>query len=368
MSLARLTSLTPVRRSARLRAGATLGYLRDTASRPRRSTCQPRLRARIRDVSGVEPADLHLRVKAWAVEAGFDLVGIAPAHPPPHYAAFLEWLRRGYHGEMGYLVRHARLRASVDRLVPGARSVVAVGMNYFQRPPKTEARIARYALGRDYHKVVRQRLAAVGRRLEEFVPDATWRVCVDSAPALERDYAQLAGLGWFGKNTCLINTHRGSWFFLGLLVTNVPLQTDEPASGGCGTCRRCIDACPTGALVMRDDAPVAWLDARRCISYLTIEKRGPFSPAEQELLNGWLFGCDVCQEVCPFNEPRSHQPLRARPTALEDFLPRSAVLDFSVRELAGVTDEEFHRRFRGTALMRAGAEGIRRNAQALLTK
>lgn len=324
------------------------------------------LRATINDMSAVIKTDLHQKVKAWAVEAGFDLVGIAPAHPPPHYAAYLEWLMRGYNGEMAYLVRHAQLRASVERLVPGARSVVAVGLNYNQHPPRTEARIARYALGRDYHKVIRQSLARVGRRLEECVPGAAWRVCVDSAPALERDYAQLAGLGWFGKNTCLINTKRGSWFFLGLLVTDVPLQTDEPAIGGCGTCRRCIDACPTGALVLRDDAPVAWLDARKCVSYLTIEKRGPFSPAEQAMLDGWLFGCDVCQEVCPFNEPRSRQPLRARQTSIEDFLPRPALMDINLSELAEVTDDEFRRRFSGTALMRAGAEGIRRNARALL--
>lgn len=324
------------------------------------------LRATIHPVSAVKQADLHEKVKAWVIEAGFDLVGIAPAHPPLHYSAYLEWLRRGYHGEMAYLVRHARLRASIERLLPGARSVVAVGLNYNQHPPRTEARIARYALGRDYHKVMRQRLAKVGRRLEECVPGAAWRVCVDSAPALERDYAQLAGLGWFGKNTCLINTQRGSWFFLGLLVTNVPLQADEPARGGCGTCRRCIDACPTGALVLREDAPIAWLDARRCISYLTIEKRGPLSPAEQAMLNGWLFGCDVCQEVCPFNEPRSRQPLRARRTPIEDFLPRPALMNLSLSELAEVTDDEFRRRFNGTALMRAGAEGIRRNARALL--
>jgi epoxyqueuosine reductase len=317
---------------------------------------------------GNDPAALSLLVKQWAGDAGFDLVGIAPAVPAPHHFAYLEWLRRGYAGEMSYLVRHAQLRQSVERLLPGARSVVAVGLNYNQPPPRGEARVARYALGRDYHKVLRKKLSQLGRSLEQRIPDARWRACVDSAPVLERDYAQMAGIGWFGKNTCLIDSKRGSWFFLGLLITDVPLEPDEPAVGGCGSCRLCIDACPTGALILRKDAPIAWLDARKCISYLTIEKRTPFTLAEKRLLNGWIFGCDVCQEVCPFNQPRSRQPLRAQPTTVPDFAPRNATANFHLPSLAQISDEEFRERYAGTAWMRASAAGIRRNARALLDR
>ncbi|GIV03469.1 MAG: epoxyqueuosine reductase [Fimbriimonadales bacterium] len=314
-----------------------------------------------------EAVALSDEIKGQALEVGFDLVGIAPAAPAPHFTAYLEWMEKGYHGEMEYLVRHARLREGVGQVLPGARSVVAVGLNYNQPlPAQLPAKVARYALGRDYHKVVRKGLATVGKWLEERLPDARWRVCVDSAPVLERDYAQLAGLGWFGKNTCLINSQRGSWFFLGLLITTAELVPDEPAQGGCGTCRLCLDACPTGALVLREDAPIAWLDARRCISYLTIEKRTAFTEEEKDLLHGWLFGCDVCQEVCPFNHARQRQPLRARTTSVPDFEPREATTAFHLAELAQIPEEEFRKRYAGTAWMRAGAAGIRRNAQALL--
>lgn len=309
------------------------------------------------------------RLKQRAHAVGFDLCGIAPAAPAPHYDAYLEWLDNGMHAGMGYLARHAAVRRSAEALLPGARSVIVVAKNYNQPlPPDAEARVARYALGRDYHKVLRRDLRRLAASLVELEPEARTRICVDSAPVLERDYAQMAGIGWFGKNTCLINSKRGSWFFLGLLLTDIALTPDQPAVGGCGTCRACIDACPTGALVLREDSPVAWLDARRCISYLTIEHRGAFTDEQERMLNGWLFGCDVCQEVCPFNHRRASQPERAARTGEPDFQPRPAIAQPDLPALTTLSDEEFLARYAGTALMRAGAEGIRRNARALLRR
>jgi len=312
---------------------------------------------------------LEERLKDRAREVGFDLCGIASAASPPHYGAYLEWLERDMHAGMAYLARQAALRRSAQALLPGARSVIAVAKNYYQSAPGGDgARVARYALGRDYHKVLRRDLRQVAAFLVQSAPGARTRICVDSAPILERDYAQMAGIGWFGKNTCLINSKRGSWFFLGLLLTDVVLVPDQPAEGGCGTCRACIDACPTGALVLREDAPVAWVDTRRCISYLTIEHRGAFTREQEQMLHGWLFGCDVCQEVCPFNQPRPNQPERAGQTAEPDFAPRSAIAQPDLATLSSVSDEEFLALYAGTALMRAGADGIRRNARALLQR
>ncbi|MBA3725777.1 MAG: 4Fe-4S dicluster domain-containing protein, partial [Armatimonadetes bacterium] len=189
---------------------------------------------------------------------------------------------------------------------------------------------------------------------------------VDSAPILERDYANLAGLGWFGKNTCLIDSKRGSWFFIGLLLLDKEFEPDASAVGSCGTCRLCIDACPTGALVLGHGRPVAVLDSSRCISYLTIEHKGLFSQEESDMLHGWLFGCDVCQEVCPFNQPRGNQPMRARPTAEPDFEARPMNETPDLAGLADISAEKFAEAYAGTAFMRAGAARMRRNAQAFV--
>lgn len=297
-------------------------------------------------------------LKKRARDVGFDPVGIASAEAPPNYTRYLAWLKANMHGEMAYLERHAELRAKPDNLLPGAKSLLMVGLNYARPPAEGDgARIATYALGRDYHKVVRSRLKRIGKLLEEWEPGAQWRVCVDSAPLLERDYAMAAGLGWYGKNTCLINTERGSLFLLGCLLTTLDLPPDPPAVGGCGTCTACLDTCPTGAIV----EPFR-LDARRCISYLTIEKRGEVDPALQPMMGDWLFGCDVCQDVCPFNHPRENSPLRARPTEDDEMLPRIDERP-ALSELLALSPEEFAKRYSGTAIMRAGVEGMRRNAE-----
>lgn len=272
-------------------------------------------------------------------------------------AFYEEWLARGFHGEMDYLARHAALKRTPEKLLPGCRSIVAFALNYHQpnSPEPGMPRIAQYALGRDYHKVFRKKLNQWLRRAS-VQTEAEWRICVDSAPIFERDYAHLAGLGWFGKNTCLIDSKRGSWFLIGLVLTTAELAPDTPSAGGCGSCRACIDACPTGAIVFVDGR---WqVDARACISYRTIEYRGD----DVGDTHGWTFGCDVCQEVCPFNHARASQPMRARVTEVSEFLERRRWPSLS--ELAVIPPDAWDALTAGSPVRRAGLEGLRRNARA----
>ncbi|AIE86866.1 iron-sulfur cluster binding protein [Fimbriimonas ginsengisoli Gsoil 348] len=299
-------------------------------------------------------------LKIEARRLGFELCGVAEAVEAPHLREYAAWLDKGYHGEMGYLREHLPIKAHPRALLPGVRSVIAVGLNYNQpNPPRPgRPRIARYALGRDYHRVLRGKLKKLAAWIEANHPGSECRACVDSAPVFERDYARLAGLGWFGKNTMLINSQRGSWFFIGLLLTTVEFHPDEAAVGACGTCRRCIDACPTGAIVFEEGR---WqVDARHCISYLTIEHPGELPRPTGE----WTFGCDVCQEVCPFNHPRPRAPLRAQVTEEPDFLAQREWP--SLVELAELSYERWDHLTRGSAVRRTGIEGLRRNAGANL--
>jgi epoxyqueuosine reductase len=308
--------------------------------------------------------DLAATVKERARELGFTNVGICRIQPPPHLRAYRDWIDKGFGGEMAYLREHLPLKADPRSLLEDARSVIAVTLNYNQEPISGcgAPKIARYALGRDYHKVMKSKLRTLKLWLGAQHPDATFRACVDSAPIMERDFAQLAGLGWFGKNTCLIDSRGGSWFFIGLLLTSLELEEDLPAIGGCGTCSRCVEACPTGAIVFEDDH---WqVDARRCISYLTIEKRSELTMQETKAVGGWTFGCDICQEVCPFNEQRSTQPLRAADTEEADFKQIRQWPD--LQQLAQVGYAEWDELTRGSAVRRAGYEGLRRNACANL--
>jgi epoxyqueuosine reductase len=309
-----------------------------------------------RTASRIDTADL----KEQARGLGFDLVGVCPAVEPPHLGEYQRWLQNGYHGTMAYLQDHLPLKEHPNRLLPGARSVIAVALNYNQPqvPREGEPRIARYALGRDYHQVLRGKLRKLASYVQSAHPEAECRPCVDSAPIMERDYANLAGLGWFGKNTMLINSRKGSWFFLGLLLTTVDFEPDAPAAGGCGTCTRCIDACPTGAIVHEEGR---WqVDARSCISYLTIEHKGALTRDQERQLGDWTFGCDVCQEVCPFNQLRLSQPDRAQITTEPDFLSRSEMPSLS--RIASIEWAEWDELTRGSAMRRAGLEGLRRNA------
>jgi epoxyqueuosine reductase len=294
-------------------------------------------------------------IKDYARALGFELVGIAPAQPPPHAESFLHWLAQGYAGAMEYLERTAHLRINPAELLPDARSAVVVGLNYAPAElPETDYRIARYALGDDYHQVIRAKLETLLSAIQAVAPDVWGRICVDSAPVLERDLAWLAGLGWYGKNTCLINTHRGSYFFLGVLLLTLELEYDTPAEGGCGTCRLCLDACPTGALT----EPYV-LDARKCISYLTIELRESIPESYRAPMGEWLFGCDICQEVCPFNRPRAHQPLRAQPTQEPRLKPRPLP---RLHDILTMDESQFADRFRSSAIKRAKWRGLIRNA------
>lgn len=306
-------------------------------------------------------SELKERLKALAPQLGIDLIGFCRPDPPESLPQLDHWLKEGLHGTMDYMARHRDLRADPARLLPGVRSVVAIGVHYYQERPDQpgEPKVARYALGRDYHKVLRTKL----NRLAEALPEAQSRPCVDTAPILEREYAHRAGLGWFGKNTCLIHTRQGSWFFIGILLTTAEIEPDRPMVGGCGSCTACIDACPTGAIVPLGSH---WaVDGRRCISSLTIEHRGTISSEIAAKFEGWTYGCDICQEVCPFNHPRPHQPERAPHTREHDFAPRRFP---SLVEMAEWSESDWDQTTRGSATRRASLAQWRRNARINLGK
>lgn len=295
-------------------------------------------------------------IREAALRLGFDQCGFASADPPETLDHLHEWVDKGYHGTMDYMRSNLPVRADPGLILEGVRSVVMVSLNYNQAP-LPQVKIARYALGRDYHRVIRGKLRQLIAEMDSLLPGESHRAIVDSAPFLEREYANRAGLGWFGKNTMLINSQRGSWFFLGAILTTARIDPDSPAAGGCGTCRACIDACPTGAIV---PAGSNWaVDARECISYLTIEHRGP----QEKPTHGWAFGCDVCQEVCPFNQPRATQPLRATTTTEADFAAREWP---STAQLANLSEPEWDALTAGSAVRRAGFDGLRRNARLAL--
>jgi epoxyqueuosine reductase len=304
--------------------------------------------------------DLPDRLKQQARALGFDLAGIAPATPADGFDRLADWLARGFAGEMAYMHRHADARRHPHSVLPQVRSVVMVALNY--NPPPDDvpaqtprARVARYARGADYHDVLRERLGRLLAWLQAQRPGCRGRAVVDTAPLLERDFARRAGLGWFGKNTMLLHKRLGSYFFLGALLTDVELCPDTPFTAShCGTCTACLDACPTGAFT----GP-GWLDSRRCISYLTIELRGPVPEDLRAGVGDWLFGCDICQEVCPWNRkaPAGRDPALA---------PRADLEHIDPAELLSLTQEEFRHRFRGIALMRARRRGLLRNAALVL--
>jgi len=298
-----------------------------------------------------------LEIKQKARELGFDLCGVAPAGDLPELKFFESWLARGYAGDMAYLNRSAERRADVRRVLPSAQSVIVTGTIYNTNVPySTEcadpgrAHIARYAWGDDYHDVIAARLDALlaWMRAASARPfDA--RAYVDTGPVQERVYAQHAGVGWIGKNTCVINPEAGSWIFLAEIICSLLLDVDEPALDQCGTCTLCIDACPTRALV----APGV-LDSRRCISYLTIEQRGPIPDEFLRSLGSHVYGCDVCQEVCPWNQiaPSSTDPA---------WQPRPAWTNADVSALAAMSDEALKEAMRGSAMTRTKVSGMRRN-------
>ncbi len=303
---------------------------------------------------------LECRLKRQARFLGFDLVGVAPAGPADGFDRLRDWLQRGFAGDMDYMHRHAEARRHPESVLGDVRSVVMLGMNYNaiggrERAASGHGRVARYARGADYHDVLREHLNQLLAWLQSERADCRGRGVVDTAPLLERDFARRAGLGWFGKNTMLLNKRLGSYFFLAALLVDVELRPDEPFEAKhSGTCTACLDACPTAAFV----GPGV-LDARRCISYLTIELK---SDVPLDLRNGigdWVFGCDICQEVCPWN--------RKAPMAMDAAMQARPELEsLDLIELLGLSDMEFRLRFRDTALMRAKRRGLLRNAALAL--
>ena len=312
----------------------------------------------LQDIS--TPAALTAEVKRRALALGFDKVGVARAAPLAAEGARLaEWLARGFHGEMRWMEREPARRADPRELLPGARSVVAVALNYYtpheHDPDPAAGKVSRYAWGDDYHDVLGEKLGALLAWIREVAPGAEGRVCVDAQPAMDKAWAVRAGLGWVGKHSNLITRELGSWVFLGELVLDVELEPDAPfAEDHCGTCTLCLEACPTRAIT----EPYV-VDSRRCISYATIELRAPELPAEvSENLEGWLYGCDICQDVCPWN--RFEQP-----TAEARFEPRPGAVNPSLSDILALTHDDYVVRFRRSPVKRAKLAGLQRNARAL---
>jgi len=308
-------------------------------------------------------ASLAAAIKEWGRRLGFQQVGITDTDVGQAEQRLAEWVRHAYHGEMSYMTRHGDKRSRPAQLVPGTRRVISARMDYLpdagedllaltQDPVR--AYVSRYAVGRDYHRVLRKRLQRLADHLGDAVGPFGYRVFVDSAPVLEKPLAQKAGLGWIGKHTNLINATAGSWFFLGEIYTDLPLPVDPPAANHCGTCRSCLDICPTAAIV----APYV-LDARRCISYLTIELEGPIPEDLRPLIGNRIYGCDDCQAVCPWNR-------FARQTATADFSPRHDLDAALLLTLFSWDEGEFLAKAEGSPIRRIGhARWLRNIAVAL---
>ena len=297
-------------------------------------------------------------IKRKALAYGFMDVGIAQADFLEEEAQRLRvWLDKGYHGKLSYMENHFDKRTDPRKLVENAKSVICFSYNYFPEKelPSDNPKIARYAYGRDYHKVVKKKMKDLFREMNEALGEVNGRYFVDSAPVMEREWATRAGLGWVGKNTLIINPKKGSYFFLAEMIVDIDLAYDQPISDYCGTCTRCIDACPTDAITEKGFE----LDASKCISYATIELKDEKLP---ELFEGkmedWAFGCDICQEVCPWNKFSTphHEP---------DFLPHDKLMSLTRADWGSMTETQFDEIFEGTPVKRTGYSGLKRNVEGL---
>jgi epoxyqueuosine reductase len=292
-------------------------------------------------------------IKGYAKSLGFTLVGISPIATTPESIFYKEWLDRGYAGEMKYLERGAAARMDPNALMPGVRSVIVCAINYNTDQPRTtvdrmRAWVSRYAWGGDYHDSIKPKLDELARWIAAQTPART-RTYVDTGPVNERVFAKYAGIGWFGKNTCIINEKAGSWLFLGCILTDLQLDTDAPAPDRCGSCTRCIDACPTDAIL----EPYV-LDSRKCISYTTIELRGEIPEEKRDGIGQHLYGCDICQDVCPWNR-------RAPVSLAEEYQPKPGLFWPEIEELLDKDEAGWKEMIRGTAMSRAKVKGLLRN-------
>ncbi len=306
--------------------------------------------------------DITAEVKQAARAAGFDAVGIARAEPcDDAWHNYTTWIERGFHGSMSYMERNADTRRDVSMILPGARSVIVVAKNYYsphQHPPDAVGKIARYAWGDDYHVVLPPMLDQLCNAVKVLVPDAETRRYTDTGPVLEKEWAVRAGVGWMGKNGNILRRDIGSWFFLGVIITSADLEPDQPMDDYCGSCTACLEECPTQAIIQ----PKV-VDATRCISYWTIETKGdveiPLPIADH--LDGWAFGCDVCQDVCPWNRFQT-------PTTEARFSPRDGATVLNPSYLVDLQPDEFASRFRNSPLKRPKLAGLQRTARTLLSR
>ncbi len=302
-----------------------------------------------------QPLTLTQRIKTQGTALGFDLVGISPVQAPPHGESFAEWLRRGYHGEMGYLARTAEKRMHPGEFLPWARSVVSVALNYNSPYDRRETEgirgwISRYAWGEDYHDVMYAKLTLLLEYVRrEGGSEVQGQISVDAGPVLDREVGARAGIGWYGKNTNLLSMRIGSFFFVGELFLSLELEWDRPIRNRCGQCRLCLEACPTNAFV----GPYV-LDARKCISYLTIEVKGAIPRELRPLMGSHIFGCDICQEVCPYNT-------KVKATKEAAFHPRQGLHAPDLIPLLSLSEAEFKAKFAGSAILRAKRRGFLRN-------
>lgn len=316
-----------------------------------------------KDPQQINYAALAVSIRAWAQELGFQAAGICDTDLSEAENGLMEWLALGMHGEMDYMAKHGTKRSRPAELLPGTLRVISLRMN--NTPPNTrdswqvlaegdQAFISRYALGRDYHKVMRNRLAKLAEKIRQAVAEFDGRVFTDSAPVLEVELARKSGLGWRGKHTLLLSREQGSCFFIGEIYLNLPLPTDEPQQEHCGTCKRCIDICPTGAII----APYR-VDARRCISYLTIELKGSIPVELRHLIGNRIYGCDDCQLACPWNS-------FAKASIESDFVVRHRLDDVSLAELFAWDEAQFKDKLAGSAIYRIGHEQWLRNIAVAL--
>jgi epoxyqueuosine reductase len=297
-------------------------------------------------------------VKEKAASLGFMFCNAAKAEYMNEEAKLLDkWLNSNHHGEMSYMANHFDLRVDPSRLVAGAKTVISLAYNYhhpYKQTDPTAPKISQYAYGRDYHKVVRKKLNLLFDWMKDSFGEIEGRVFVDSAPILERDWAQRSGLGWVGKNTMTINPKAGSFFFLAEVICDLAMEYDAPIKDYCGTCTRCIDACPTDAI-----SPEGyWMDGSKCISYLTIEYKKNLPPDYASKMEGWMYGCDICQDVCPWNR-------FAEPHQEPQFLPSDPILHFTKSDWQELSEPMYDQIFEGSAVKRAKYEGLRRNIDFL---